>query len=86
MLTPQSAESFKRSVETAAGAGRRRDERPDGTRRARARVGYTFPPEPPATDAAQPKQHSIAVLPFADVSPEGDNEYFSDGLDPNIRG
>jgi TolB-like protein len=49
-------------------------------------VGYTFPPEPPATDAAQPKQHSIAVLPFADVSPEGDNEYFSDGLDPNIRG
>lgn len=27
-----------------------------------------------------PVAHSIAVLPFADLSPEGDNRYFSDGL------
>jgi TolB-like protein/Flp pilus assembly protein TadD len=34
-----------------------------------------------AAEAEQgPDQHSIAVLPLADMSPAGDNEYFSDGL------
>ena len=33
----------------------------------------------PAAEPAIPKQ-SIAVLPFADLSPEHDQEYFSDGM------
>lgn len=40
-------------------------------------------PEPTA-DAPSiptaPEEDSIAVLPFADLSPEGDHEYFSDGM------
>jgi TolB-like protein len=28
--------------------------------------------------------HSIAVLPFTDLSPEGDNDYFSDGLSEEV--
>jgi TolB-like protein len=48
---------------------------------------------PAATDAAvpadepnrkQPLDASVAVLPFADMSPTGDQEYFSDGLTEEI--
>ena len=36
---------------------------------------------PPAAEAgAQGARASIAVLPFADLSPEGDQEYFGDGI------
>ena len=34
--------------------------------------------------AATPPDASIAVLPFADMSPEGDQEYFSDGMAEEI--
>jgi TolB-like protein/Flp pilus assembly protein TadD len=41
----------------------------------------TEPPEAPDAFAAD---KSIAVLPFADMSPEGDQEYFSDGLSEEL--
>jgi TolB-like protein len=34
--------------------------------------------------AAPPPQHSIAVLPFADMSPDGDQEYLGDGVAEEI--
>ena len=37
-----------------------------------------------AAEAARPADASVAVLPFADMSPEGDQEYFSDGLSEEI--
>lgn len=36
------------------------------------------------TDPASDPRPSIAVLPFADMSPEGDQEYFSDGITEEI--
>ena len=37
-----------------------------------------------ATEAADPADVSIAVLPFADMSPEGNQEYFADGLSEEL--
>ncbi|MFQ5530173.1 MAG: tetratricopeptide repeat protein, partial [Gemmatimonadota bacterium] len=58
-------------------------------------VGTRTGPAPPAvadsaeprlvlTDLADDPRPSIAVLPFADMSPEGDQEYFSDGMTEEI--
>ena len=41
-------------------------------------------PPPPAPNAAAGEVPSIAVLPFADLSPQGDQAYFSDGLAEEI--
>jgi TolB-like protein/Flp pilus assembly protein TadD len=37
-----------------------------------------------ADPAAGPVSESIAVLPFADMSPDGDQEYFSDGISEEL--
>jgi serine/threonine-protein kinase len=44
------------------------------------KAGHTDQPGP----AMPPSQPSIAVLPFADMSPGKDNEYFSDGMAEEI--
>lgn len=47
-----------------------------------ARTADRDDPPPPARP---PPEHSIAVLPFANLSQEAENEYFSDGLSEEIR-
>ena len=42
------------------------------------------PPEPVAAAASAEPQRSIAVLPFVDMSPGKDQEYFTDGLTENL--
>lgn len=37
-----------------------------------------------AVDEAPPPKHSIAILPFADMSPDGDQEYLGDGVAEEI--
>ena len=44
---------------------------------------FLWPGEKPSTHPGLP-QPSIAVLPFVDMSPEGDQQYFSDGLSEEI--
>jgi TolB-like protein len=39
---------------------------------------------PEATQASEQPEPSIAVLPFADMSPEGDQAYFSDGISEEL--
>jgi TolB-like protein/DNA-binding winged helix-turn-helix (wHTH) protein len=49
-------------------------------------VGRQFsgPDEAVSGTEAGPPVHSIAVLPFNDLSPDGDQEYFSDGISEEI--
>ncbi len=42
--------------------------------------GERAPSTEPAMTASVPAEKSIAVLPFADLSPQQDQEYFSDGI------
>ncbi|MCH7806394.1 MAG: tetratricopeptide repeat protein [Proteobacteria bacterium] len=41
-------------------------------------------PDDPAVQQAQAERVTIAVLPFSDLSPEGDQEYFGDGIAEEI--
>jgi TolB-like protein/tetratricopeptide (TPR) repeat protein len=49
-----------------------------------AAAGVDEPPAEPRLDDVSPDAASIAVLPFADLSPEGDQQYFSDGIAEEI--
>jgi adenylate cyclase len=42
------------------------------------------PPEPPAVLVGEPPGSSIAVLPFENLSPEPDQDYFSDGITADL--
>ena len=52
-------------------------------------VERTLEPNPPApsatvSGAAEPEEKSIAVLPFEDLSPNGDQAFFADGLSEEL--
>jgi TolB-like protein/Flp pilus assembly protein TadD len=47
-------------------------------------VGRQSAPAPAADPAEGPASASIAVLPFADMSPDRDQEYFSDGISEEL--
>ena len=47
-------------------------------------VGRQSAPAPVADPAVGPASASIAVLPFADMSPDADQEYFSDGISEEL--
>lgn len=56
---------------------------PQGIRRTLAEDNPV--PRPPAVPEAPAPERSVAVLPFANVSRDPDNEYFSEGLSEEIR-
>ena len=71
-LTPQ---GIRRATGTLAKEATTRDAQPDDSDPATAL---------PAPAGADDAQKSIAVLPFADLSPAHDNDYFSDGLSEEL--
>ena len=55
-----------------------------GTREEPAPAAGASAPGSDATEAPQAAAHSVAVLPFTNMSPQADNEYFSDGVTEEI--
>ena len=47
-------------------------------------VGDTLKVSPTITESSAETDHSIAVLPFKDLSPEGNQAYFSDGISEEL--
>jgi TolB-like protein len=39
---------------------------------------------PPPTSAATATDHSIAVLPFVNMSPDNEQDYFADGISEEL--
>ena len=61
------------------------DVTPQGIRRTLALADPDAPPLPATTSGPAPDERSVAVLPFANLSGDAANEYFSDGLSEEIR-
>ncbi|HET9950598.1 MAG TPA: protein kinase [Candidatus Eisenbacteria bacterium] len=49
-----------------------------------SRAGKPTPPESPASATAPAEYASVAVLPFVDLSPAKDQEYFADGISEEL--
>ncbi|HUG02347.1 MAG TPA: tetratricopeptide repeat protein [Longimicrobiales bacterium] len=60
----------------------RRDD--DASPRAVASASGTAPAPDPAADAADRRRRSIAVLPFENLGPDPDQEYFADGVTEDV--